>query len=269
MQKLDPRYIYLGFALLLILPIVIPFGLPIQVTSYTRDLYNYVEKNIGKGDKVLLWGTMSTGWWPTEYRPGIVAFTQHLFNKGAKLYFISDGNEDPLLVDTVFSLVDKGQAKYGVDYVNLGYYAGGEVAMSSFAKDVQSLVKTDYYGTSVDRLPMMKEVKTAKDFKLVMHVTGQPAEWLLRQYKTAYGIDCGWVGSSGMVAIFLPYYASGQVVGFLAGLRGGAEYETLTRRPGIGLASTDAMSIGHLYFAFIIVLANVIYLAQKKVRKQQ
>jgi len=269
LERLDARYVYLFFAALLIIPIVVPFGLPILVTSPTRDFYDYVEKNVGKGDRVLIWGTMTTGWWPTEYRPSIVAVSQHLFNRGAKLYYISDGAEDPLLVDTVFGMIDKGPAKYGVDYVSLGYYAGGEVALSAFAKDVYSLVKTDYYGTPVDQLPMMKEVKTAKDFKFVMHVTGSPAEWLLRQYKTPYGIDCGWVGSSGMVGIYMPYYASRQVVGFVCGLRGGAEYETLMKRPGIGLASTDAMSAGHLYFALIMIFANIVYYIGRKERKKQ
>lgn len=266
LAQLDPRYLYVTLAIILIIPIVRPFGLPIQVTSPTRDFYN-IMKNTEKGDKVLIWGMMTLGWWPTEYKPGLIAVTEQLLEKGVKLYFISDGNEDPIIVDMMLEMIDKGTAKYGEDYVNLGFYAGGEVALSAFADDVHGLVKKDHYGTSVDQLPMMMEVKDATDFELLIAVTGAPVEMYLRQYRVPYGIPVGVIGSGGMAAILAPFYASGQAFGYVAGLRGGAEYETLVNKPGIGLASTDVISTGHLFFAAIMILTNVVYYVQR--RKEQ
>lgn len=267
--NLDLRYVYLVLAILLVAPILRPIGLPILVTDPTRDFYDYVNSNIQENDKILIWGGMSVGFWPTEYKPGVIAAIQHFFDIGAKIYWISGTTEDPVICDQyVFPVIRKGNAVYGVNYVNLGYYAGGEMAMSAFAKDISSLVKQDYYGKPVDQLPMMREVSDANDFEFVIHLTGSPPEWLLRQYKSAYGKDCGFISISGMMGIYLPYYASGQMVGFVNGLRGGAEYETLTKQPGIGLASTDTMSVGHIYFSVLLVLSNVIYFIERRNNKQ-
>ncbi len=268
-EKLDMRYIYLAFIVLLVIPIVRPLGLPVLISPSTSNLYDFVENKIGKGDRVLLWGDMTFAWWPTDFKPGVIAMSQHFFNKGAKLYFISIGPEDPMIVDMMLKTIDKGAARYGADYVVLGYYSGGEVALSSFAKDVRGLVKTDYYGTGIDQLPMMKEVNDAKDFKCVIALSSRPVEWFLRQYKSAYGIPVGWATTSGLVGTIIPYFASGQVTGYIAGLRGGAEYETLMKKRGIGLASTDAVSIGNLYFAAIMILACVVHFAQRKERKKE
>lgn len=267
--NLDQRYYYLALIILLVTPIIRPIGLPILVTAPTKDFYQYVNNNIQENDKILIWGGMSVGFWPTEYKPGVIAAVQHFFDIGAKIYWISDATEDPVICDQyVFPTIRKGSAVYGVNYVNLGYYSGGEMAMSAFAKDISSLVTQDYYRTPVNQLPMMREVSDANDFDFVIHITGSPPEWLLRQYNSAYGKDCGFISISGMMGIYLPYYASGQLVGFINGLRGGAEYETLTGNPGIGLASTDTVSTGHIFFSFLIVFTNVLYLIKRRLNKQ-
>jgi len=250
-------------------PIIRPIGLPILVSDPTRDFYNYVNNNIQENDKILIWGGMSVGFWPTEYKPGVIAAVQHFFDKGAKIYWISGTTEDPVIYDQyVIPEIEKGSADYGINYVNLGYYSGGEMAMSAFAKDISSVVEQDYYGTPIDQLPMMGEVSDANDFEFIIHITGSPPEWLLRQYNSAYGKDCGFISISGMMGIYLPYYASEQMIGFINGLRGGAEYETLTGNPGIGLASTDTVSTGHIFFSVLILLTNVLYFIDRRINKQ-
>jgi hypothetical protein len=61
------------------------------------------------------------------------------------------------------------------------------------------------------------------------------------------------------------YYEAGQLVGFVAGTRGAAEYEALTNNPGIASANTAAVSFGMMWFALMIVLSNLFnYMAKRR-----
>jgi len=56
-----------------------------------------------------------------------------------------------------------------------------------------------------------------------------------------------------------PYHDSGQIVGFLGGLKGAAEYEALVGAPGEGIRGMDAQTISHLFIVLMIILGNVGY----------
>ena len=51
--SLDRRYIFIVIALVVILPLFFPLGLPIRPTSSSQDVYNTVEK-LEAGDKALV-----------------------------------------------------------------------------------------------------------------------------------------------------------------------------------------------------------------------
>lgn len=263
-SKLDMRWVYLVLFLLMIVPIVKPFGLPVVVTPYSRGMYNYIEQNIKSGDRVFMGGDITVGFWPTEFEPGFIALVDQLFGKGAKIYFFSIGPDEPIVISQAFNSGLIVPAKYGTDYVFLGYYPGGEVALAAFAKDVRSIVKTDYYGTSIDQIPMMKDINNIKDFKFVIGLATSGNEWYVRQFQSPYGVPLGELTLSGGIPNVIPFYLTKQVVGFVAGLKAGAEYELLTGRSGVGLRSTDAISVGNLYFGFIMVLANIVFFMTRR-----
>jgi hypothetical protein len=257
---INPRYLWIVLFVLLAIPIISPLGFPLTISPYTEDIYDYIDA-MEPGSVVLNWNSMSWGFWPTEYRPGAVAVVQHMIEKDLKLVFISWGAEGPLISELMFQdLLDLQDYKYGEDYVQLGFYAGGETALTSFAEDVRGLVKTDYYGTSIDQLPIMNGINDATAFDLVLDYSGTPAERILRQYHTTYDLPCGFVYLSGMFPDAIPYYSSGQMIGFVNGLRGGAEYELLTNRPRWGAASLDALSTSHIFYAILVVFVNVLYI---------
>ncbi|MBS7635468.1 hypothetical protein KEJ34_08335 [Candidatus Bathyarchaeota archaeon] len=261
MAKLDARIIYLAMFIALLIPILRPLGLPLPISDMTRKAYEYVD-SLPSGSKVLLALHVSVGLWP-EVEPGTIAILSHLFSKSIKVVIISWGADEPVLVESTLTKVDKMGKQYGVDWVNLGYYAGMETAMAAFAKDVHGLVKRDFYGTPIENLPIMKDIKSAKDFNLVIYDTASDIAPMIRQFVAAYGIPMVAFCTIGWVPSFMPYLTAGQIVGMVPGIRGGAEYELLIKRPGSGATTTDALSLGFILLIVLSILGNVIWYSRK------
>ncbi|NIN63704.1 MAG: hypothetical protein GTO63_03115, partial [Anaerolineae bacterium] len=162
--------------------------------------------------------------------------TQHLFEKPEiKIIMLAMGrDEGPLLAELTLKYIDKHGKEYGEDYVNLGFFAGAEAAMASFASDIPGLVKTDYYGTPIGQLKVMEGLSNLNDVGLFICLWSGTPGWseYLRQWYTPYEIPVvgGTLGIVGPGA--QPYVAAGQLKGLVVGLRGGGEYEKLIGKPG-------------------------------------
>jgi hypothetical protein len=81
----------------------------------------------------------------------------------------------------------------------------------------------------------------------------------------AYGSDrFGFPLAAGTTAVsapdLYPFYQSGQIVGFMGGLRGAADYETLVSLPGDATRGMLAQSATHLLLVVLILGANVRFL---------
>ncbi len=61
-----------------------------------------------------------------------------------------------------------------------------------------------------------------------------------------------------------PYYDSGQIIGFLGGLKGAAEYEVLNGIPGSGVEGMDAQTIAHLFMILLVILGNLGYFLERR-----
>ena len=151
---------------------------------------------------------------------------------------------------------------YGVDYVNLGYMAGGIVTLLGMGSSIPNTYPSDYGGTPVGEIPLMQEVQNFDDIAFVMEVSaGTPGtrEWVQQvqgRYRVALGSGTTAVGAPN----FYPYVQSGQLTGLLGGLKGAAEYETLIGYPGDATKGMDAQSIVHALVVVFILLGNVVYL---------
>ena len=75
----------------------------------------------------------------------------------------------------------------------------------------------------------------------------------LHSYRTPIVMGTGSVSVPGE----MPYYASGQYKGLLAGLRGAAEYELLTGYPGSAILGMDAQSAAHFLVIALIAIGNI------------
>ena len=108
-----------------------------------------------------------------------------------------------------------------------------------------------------------------KDIALLCNISsGNPGarEWL-QQVQKRYHVPM----IAGVTAVMAPdlysFYHSGQIRGFLGGLAGAADYESLLERPGSAIAGMNVQSVAHLLIVVLIITGNVIYFWQRRERK--
>lgn len=269
LQNIDRRVIYVLLLLVTLIPLLRPLNIPLEVGQSARDVYEIIEGLNPEEDVVLL---------SFDYGPGSgidihsipTAVIEHLVQRGIRWVAVSFYPDGTLMHDRIVSgLEARGiELEYGIDYANLGFMAGDEAAIRTFALDCLS-IGTDTRGNKTANLPIMEGITDVRDFSFVHGFTQQDiglVGWL-RQAVDPMGIDfaLGIVGV--MVPNAMPYYNSGQLTGLLGGLRGAAEYETLIQQPGLAVSMMDAQSMGHLLIISFIVIGNVAYFMSKRAEK--
>jgi hypothetical protein len=262
------QVIYLALFLSLAIPLLSPMGLPVPVQKTTLGVYNKIE-SLKPGDVAVIGSNIGAAIYAEVY-PQYIAILEHLFRKtGVKIILVGHGQEAPIWAERALNELNAYNRKtYGVDFVHLGYIAGEEAAIAGLCRDLHALLKVDYGGRPLSDLPMMKTIKNAKDFTIVIDFTASADSqyWLNQAYAT-YGTAIGF----GLTAIKVPdaysYYMAGQIFGIIESLSGAAQYEVLIRRPGMAVTGMDAQSLSHLLYIALIVLGNVVFLTQRREKK--
>ncbi len=266
LQRIDSRWIFIAIIIAAAFPILYPIGLPMKVSDATRTVYETID-SVPPGGLVIIsadFSFMDVG----EMEPMFIVFLRHLVQMDVKIVTIAFYAADSAIVEeTVFAKVNPEQygKTYGVDYVHLGFIPGHETAIAAFADDVKELISKDYYGNSLSELPIMEDFNSAEDIDLAISMTGgseYPFHYI-RQWYSGYGVTITG-GARGLdYASMVPYIASGQLTGFLASLRGAAEYELLTGYLGDAIPAMDSHSLIHVVIIITIVLGNIGYLASR------
>jgi hypothetical protein len=279
-MQVDRRIIYLFVAVGTILPIVFLIGLPVSITPPVQMAFDRIEHQLQKGDIVLVsfdYGPSSA----PENAPMADAVLRHCFSRGIKIVVIALyplGGLSEAVNEVNKVAAEFPELKYGVDYVNLGYKDGAQAAMKKMAQNFHEVFPADVNGTPLDQLPMMKNIKTYRNMKLVVSLaTGIIGEWWANLVNAQFGIPV----IVGPTAVSAPkYYAyleAKQMVGLLGGLKGASEYERLVinkyprlaqtyATPGLYTATKgmDVQSIVHMIMIAFIVFGNVVYFTTKR-----
>jgi len=264
-RSIDRRIIFSLIFVAVVWPLIQPMRLPIGVSPPVQTLYDAVEA-IPPGSIVMLGADYSPDTMP-ELQPMVDTFLRHAFERDLRVVVACLWPASPPLVERAMTpLAEEFDKEYGVDYVNLGYMAGGIVTLLGMGSSIPVTFPSDYGGTPVTEIPLMQEVENFDDIAFVMEVSaGTPGtrEWV-QQVQGRYGVVLG----SGTTAVgapnFYPYVQSGQLTGLLGGLKGAAEYETLIGCPGDATKGMDAQSIVHALVVVFILLGNVVYLVSSR-----
>ncbi len=259
--------IYAVLFLITALPILSPLGLPISIGPTTRKFASIID-SLKKDDIVFVDINFSPGSW-AENGPQLAVIMKHLWTKGVKVLFFSLAVDGPqMYMKAIGQATPPPSLKYGVDWVYLGYLSGAETAAAAITKDTWSLVKSDYFGTPLQNLPIMQKIRTAEDAQLLIVVTSGEMSWMwVRQWYERYRKTYLLAPISIMVPSGAPYQQAGQIAAILAGSRGAAEYEVLIAKPGEGATVTDALTMQLLYLMCLIIIGNVIFYTQRKGRR--
>jgi len=254
--------IYLALTILVAIPLVAPLGLPVQVSAYTKEMYDAVEA-LPPGRPVgvsISWGSAN---WP-ECGPQATAVLEHLFKRPVRLLLASWVVEGPMLFERILNEIDKAGKRYGEDYVLLPFIPGGETAFAAYAADIVGASGgVDYYGKSLRELSAMKDIRNIDDLSYQIFTTNTSIDGEMRQWgKYKVKLGCGLL--AGAVPGAMPYIVAGRIIGMLNGIRGAAEYELLIKKPGLGLKSTDAVSLSHVLALSLVIGGNIVYFGRRK-----
>lgn len=263
--NIDRRIIFTLIFAAVIWPLVQPMRLPIDVSPPVQSLYDAIEA-VPPGSIVMLAGDYSADTMP-ELQPMVDTFTRHAFSRDLRVIVACLWPESPPLVERAMTpIAEEFGKEYGTDYVSLGYMAGGTVTLLGMGASIPNTFPSDYSGTPVREIPLMREVQNFDDIALVMEVSaGTPGtrEWV-QQVHSRFRVTL----VSGVTAVsapnFYPYVQSGQLVGLLGGLKGAAEYETLVGVPGNATSGMDAQSVVHTLIVLFILLGNLAYFLSRR-----
>ena len=267
--RIDSRVLYFILLLSFIIPLLRPLGLPMVISDEVQKTYDLIE-SLPSGSRVVVSFDLSPGGYD-ELAPATVAVFNHMAMKGIRMVGMSFWDAGPSLLDRSLAGSLYADKEYGTDYVNLGFLAGGENAMSAVARDITGAFPRDFYDRPTANMPIFDGLQAFKDVELVIVVaTGNPGvpEWI-RQVGDPMDVPIATIVIAGLVADYAPYMQSRQLIGMIPGLRGAAGYEALIDMLGLGTAGLDAQSAAHLMILFFVLIGNIVYFVERKREKDE
>jgi hypothetical protein len=266
-ERVDRRVLYWVLILLIVVPTLAPIGLPIPISEMSRKFHAALQA-VPSGGVVLLDCSFSVGSLP-EIGPGGEVMGKYFANRPVKVIIWSVTNaEGPMLAEkyVVPSFQNAGK-KYGTDYVNLGYIPGEDITLAKLAADI-GYIKKDYHGGDTAQLPLLKDVKTAKDVTLAVVIeAGGEGSYYVGQWYTPYKAPVATICTGVLVPIRIHFFQAGQMVGIAPGSRGIAELELLTGFRGTAVATQDVLSVTHLYVLLAVIAGNIAFLYRKRLKR--
>ena len=277
LSQMDRRFVFLGVAILTILPFFWPMNLPIITTRYTQLVFDEIDSLKPASDPdskpILLSmdydpGTMA------ELGPMAKAVLRHIFARDGKVIVISFlPTGSALAQETLFSVAgefaDQG-IKEGRNFAFLGFTTPPAAVIQSIGRDIRDNYPTDFRGKPLDELPMFKDVHNYQDFHITIDLAGNnlPTTWItnaVERHKARFAMGV----TNVMAADFTPFIPQ-QSHGMISGLRGAAEYEAMIHAKGYypkvgdAVRGMDSQSIVHFFIIALIVLGNVGYFLGRK-----
>ncbi len=263
LMNVDRRVIFVVIALSVALPLVFPLNLPVLVSPEAEAYFAEIEK-LQPGDEIIF----SFDYEPdtmAELDPMSYATLRHAFHRDLQVIALTNYAGGPGIVERILGeTAAEYDREYGTDYVFLGYNPDYSATMLRMGESIQGTFPTDHYRTPTDSIPLLKEVDRYADIELLVTVTASAlAEYWIIWAGGNYDQRVI-TGSTAIQAVLIyPYYAAGQLGGFLGGLKGAAEYEKLIGHEGAAIRGMDAQSVAHLIIVCFIILGNVGFMLQK------
>jgi len=256
------KLIHLSFIIILSLPLIFPINIPIPLNQSTKDAYTTVEST-PEGSIAVINMDFSTQSAPECY-PQALAFLKHAIRRHFKFVITTFESPDAVIyAKKALAEVDLNGYEYGKDYVHLGYFPGKETSIAAFGQNVHGLVKTDADGRSIEEMPLMQQIHSAKDISIWLLGSYNSIPFITQIYAPYNAIMISASDGSSYQTLYT-YYQSKQLKGLLNGARGGAEYEDLLGYAGQAKAIMNIQNFSHIFFIGAIFIGNLLYFRRKK-----
>ncbi|HEY3316256.1 MAG TPA: hypothetical protein VGL40_13390 [Bacillota bacterium] len=267
LQSIDRRWIYLLLALVVVIALLNPIGLPVKVGNTTRTMFEAVDA-LPPGSVIWIGMDFNVSS-KAEQFPMVSVLLDHAFQKNLKVVgFAMWPNGGQIFKQLVEPVAKKYKKVEGTDFLNIGYKPGNGVALRAMVTDVNNgAAGVDHNGKPITSSPLGQQVKrlTAQYVNFVVDIAaGDPGTVdYLNFVATPEKIPMATAVVNVSVPQEMPYVQSGQYKGLMGGLRGAAEYEILAKAVGKAAAGMDSQSLAAVLITLFIVVGNVGYLATR------
>lgn len=267
LANINQRFIYFLALMVVVVPLLRPIGLPLSISSEVQQAFDLLTA-VPEGGLVLLSFDIEPN--VAELIPQAQAILNILEERNIRVVAFTSYAESPQLSEScVEGTYGAAGREYGVDYVNLGYYAGLEASLAAFCENVRDVFKTDYRGNSLDSLELMQSINGIDVFDLVITINasagkGTTIEMWVRQANIAYNkpLLVGTMGVSGPAA--MSYLQSKNIDGLMIGLKSAAELEQLGNKIGRASSAMDALTMADLMIVILLILGNIGYFSARQ-----
>lgn len=257
--KIDRRIIFVFVALAVTIPLLFRVKMPVPPTRHVKSMYDKID-SLPKGSHVLI----SFDYDPSskeELQPMALAVLHHCFRKDINviamtLYPAGTG----LAKNAINEISKKYGKKRGQDFVFLGFKAGSSLVILNMGEDIYTAFPEDFYGNKTVDLPALKGVNTLSDIDYAVDLTagGIYEAWIVYG-KEKYNFDLGVGCTAVMGPEMYPFIQSNQLTGFMGGLKGAAEYETLVDQEDRAVIGMSPQSVVHVLVVCFILIGNFLY----------
>ncbi|MEA1979427.1 MAG: hypothetical protein U9N54_00435 [candidate division Zixibacteria bacterium] len=283
LMKLDRRWVFLFLIIVCVFAYVVDFNVPIMVEPESQKIYDFID-NLEPGSIVLI----AIDYDPNnmaELHPMTYAVVEHCWRKHVKVIFTALSQNGPgmadqairdisdsLMVDQTYNGVEfKGREIInGVDYCFLGYKPYYALVILGMGQNFRLPFPSDYYGSPLDSLPMMRGVSNYNDIDIVVDLSGGNITdaWIsYGQSRFNFPLALGLTGV--MTAQYYPYLGSGQVMGIMGGLLGAAQYEEMAENPGLAKDGMRVQLGAHVVIILFIIMGNIGLLIERRRHKKE
>jgi len=274
-MHIDRRYIFIFIALAVAIPLILTFQLPIATSPMVKGIYDKFDE-LPDGSTVILSGDYDPASAP-ELQPMAKSILRHMIKKKFKIIMMGLWPMGPGLLDQ--AMLELQEAKelgaekyeYGADYIQLGYVPGGAMVLQAILRSFKSAYTTEQkFNKPIMDYPIMRGISNATNIAGAFEVSAGspgPEAWIMYLIDPS-GMEVYGAGVTAVSAPMLaPYVQTGQMKGLLGGLKGAAEYETLTGVAGDATKFMASQSIAHLVIILFIIIGNLAFFA-KQMRKE-
>jgi hypothetical protein len=283
MTRLDRRWIFLILIIVCIVAYAMDISVPTLVEPEVEVIYNFID-SLPAGDIVMV----AIDYDPNnlaELHPMAYAIIEQCWRKDLKVLLTSLSQNGPGMADQALRDISdslKLDAEYngvhykgreivnGVDYTFLGYKPYFALVILGMGQDFRLPFPSDYYGTPLDSIPMMKGVMNYDDVACVIDLSGGN----ITDYWISYGqnrfnfpLALGLTGV--MTAQYYPYLGSGQIFGLMGGMLGAAQYEELADNPGLAKDGMPVQLYAHIVMILFIIMGNVGFFMSRRKQRQE
>lgn len=269
-RMIERRIVFIFVGVALLIPFFMQFSLPLPITPEVQSIYDALEE-LQPGAKVLCAFDYDPPSAP-ELQPMADAFMKYAFEKDLKVVIMGLWPQGPQqanqAVEAAFNETPalRNQIEYGVDYVNLGYQAGNEFVILRMGTGFKAMFPTDLYNTPYDSIPLLKNIRNFSNIDLGLNFSaGKPGtvEWVqLAVDRFRLPLAAG--NTAVQAPMAYPYVNTGQLIGLMGGMTGGAEFEKLTGRYGKATTFLLSQSFSHSVVILFIIIGNAAFLRERR-----